>query len=173
MITNNFKALAGLILTRSSSNKGVLPITAYNGTQYWLSPSSFPFLQSPTFSYTNSASSVGICVGSGNTPAAMTDYQLETPNTSGLSASIVQTFGLDNNSNPTLTFDITFTNTSTAAKTIREIGYRQNLNGATELNGSGSNRVCLLDRTVLDSPVTIEAGEIGVIRYVLKTILGA
>jgi hypothetical protein len=170
MLTNNFNAMIAIVLQRCSTYKGLLPITAYNGTQYWINPGTN--LSSVTMTLTTSASGTGICVGTGNTAAAATDYQLESPITSGLTASVTQMVGVDGSGNPYLTFDVTITNTGSASVTIKEIGYRQNLSGATENGGSSvSNRVCLLDRTVLDEPVTIAAGGIGTIRYTLKTVI--
>lgn len=170
MLTNNFKNAMAMVLQRCNTDQGMLPIVAYNGTTYYLSPSSaIPVSLTQTLALSESAA--GICLGTGNTAAAVTDYQLEAPITAGLQASIVQAVDTDGSGNPYLQFDLTITNNSGGAVTIKEIGYRQNLRGATALGGTGSSRVCLLDRTVLDSPVTIPAGELGVIRYTLKTVI--
>lgn len=171
MLTNNFRNMMAMVLQRSSMDKGLLPCVAYNGTQYYISPSAFPGINSPTQSLTLTASSAGICVGTGDTAAAATDHQLEAPITAGLQASIVQTLDTDAGGNPVLMFDITVTNNNAEAVTIREIGYRQNIRGAATVGATGSNRVCLWDRTVLDTPVAIAARAIGVIRYTLKTII--
>ncbi len=174
MLTKNFKNLMAIILERSSVNIGLLPVVAYNGTEYWLvtnSSNSYP--GSVTTSLTTSASGAGICVGSGSMAATENDYNLEAQITSGLSSSVIQNAGLDNDNNPYVTFDITITNTGNNDVIIREIGYRQNLYAATAQGGTSvSNRVCLLDRTILSAPITIPAGEFGVVRYMLKTIRG-
>lgn len=172
MLTKNFKTQMAMILQRSNNDVGLLPITAYNGTEYYISPSGIPGINSPTFTVATSASAAGICIGTGNTAATENDYQLETPITSGFNTSVTQVVALDVSGNPYLQFDITITNTSGAAMTISEIGYRQNVRGSTTQGSAGSNRVCLFDRTVLSSPVTIPAGENGVIRYTLKTVIG-
>jgi hypothetical protein len=170
MLTNNFKAAMALVLIRCGKNEGLLPVVAYNGTTYWLTPSS-NIPNNPTGSFTTSASGNGICVGSGDTPEAATDYQLEEPISDNLQASVVQTVDVDASGNPFLMYDITITNSGGSAVTIREIGYRQSLYAATTEGGSGSNRTCLLDRTVLETPVTIEANGIATIRYTLKTVI--
>lgn len=170
MLTQNFINAMAMVLIRGSTNKGMLPLTAYNGTVYYLTPSqNIPVNLSQSF--TLSTSSTGICVGSGDTAPAITDYQLEDPITSNLQASVVQYTDTDNNGNPYLQYDITITNNGGSDVTIREIGYRQNLHGATTLGGTGSNRVCLIDRTVLAEPVTIAANGIATIRYTLKTVI--
>lgn len=170
MLTNNFKNAIALVLQRGTTDKGLLPITAYNGTVYYLSPSAaIPANLTQTLALSESAA--GISVGSGDAAATASDYELESQITAGLQASIVQTLDTDASGNPFIQFDMTITNNAANAVTISEIGYRQNLRGATAIGGTGSNRACLLDRTVLDTPVTIAAGGIGVIRYTLKTVL--
>ena len=108
-----------------------------------------------------SNSNNGIVVGSGRTPATIDDYKLESMITSGLSASIAKSIDSDNDT----IIALTFTNTSSADITIGEIGYV----GTVYIdNNFGGSKYVLLERTVLDSPVTIPAGGIGKIEYSIK-----
>lgn len=171
MLTQNFKNAIAMVLQRGSIDKGLLPITAYNGTTYYLS-SSAAIPANLTQTLTLSVSAAGICMGQGDTAPALTDYQLERQIEYSLTGSVLQTvLDLDANGNPYIQFDIAVTNTADTAVTVREIGYRQNLRGSTAVGGTGSNRVCLLDRTVLDTPVTVEPGGAATIRYTLKTVI--
>ena len=171
MLTQNFINAIAMVLQRGSINKGLLPVTAYNGTVYYLSPSQ-AIPATATQSFTLSKSAAGICMGQGDTAPAVTDYQLENQIEYSLTGSVIQTvLDLDANGNPYIQFDIAVTNTADTAVTVREIGYRQSLYAATAVGGTGSNRVCLLDRTVLDTPVTIAPDGAATIRYTLKTVI--
>lgn len=176
MLTKNFTNFMAMILDayNSNSRSGLLPVKATNGTTYYLTGYFNGYPQNPTISLATSASSTGIHFGRGTTAPTEEDYALESLITSGLSISVSSSHSLDGSGNPALQLDITVTNTSSADITVGEIGYAQSLHASTA-QGSTSNayRVCLLDRTVLDSPVTIPAGGYAVIRYTLKTILGS
>lgn len=170
MLLTNFKHMMALILERTSVNKGLLPVRRYDGTTYYLCANSLPWLSSPAYGLALSESATGICLGTGNTAATVDDYKLQTQITQGIQAAITQTLELASG-DPVLTFDIAVTNTSASDITVREIGYRQTLYASTLLNGGGGNQSFLLDRTVLAVPITIEAGNVGVIRYSLKTLM--
>lgn len=174
MRTKNFLNLMALVFERCSVTKGLLPCKAYDGTTYYITPSTFTNTSSFPYSaaqiLTISSTQPGFCVGSGTTAATEDDYDLASQITSGLSASIVANPYLDDNNDPCVDFDLTITNTGSTPVTIAEIGYKQNITCAAAQGGtSSSNRVCLLDRTVLDEPVTIPASDYAVIRYTLKT----
>ena len=171
MLTNNFRNAMALVLEKCTTNKGLLPVVAYNGTTYYMSPSNLSGLNNPVQTLALDLNANGISLGTGTSAPSVADYALESQITSGISANITQSCGLDDLGNPYQAFDITISNSSGAAVTIAEIGYRQNLYAATTFGGTGSNRACLLDRTLLDDPVTIADGGIGVVRYTLKTIL--
>lgn len=174
MLTNNFHALMGLILTANNSVvKGQLPVKdVTNTTRYAANQcnSSMPYTVNTDFTLT--ANNAGISVGSGGTAATESDYQLESPITSGLSALMNRSSGLDANGYPFIQFDIMLTNTSESSITIREIGYKQSLRASDTLSGTSvSNRVCLIDRSVLGTAVTVGSGSYAVIRYQLKTVI--
>lgn len=173
MRTKNFINLMAMMFQRSNVNKGLLPVVGRDSVTYYVGPttpgnsSGFPY--AGTWTLQTNANSSGFCVGSGSTAATENDYELASMITSGLSASVVATASLDGG-NPTAVYDLTITNTGSEAVTIAEIGFKQNLYTTTTEGGTSfSNRVFLLDRTVLDEPVIIPAGEFAVIRYTLKT----
>ena len=176
MLTKNFFALMGLILTSNGSVvKGLLPVVDVTGVNSYAANqcySSFP--GSVYLDVTLNANAAGISLGSGNTSATENDYQLESTITSGISAIMNRVTGEDNSGYPYLQFDIMVTNTGESNVSISEIGYKQSLRVCDTLHGTSiGNRTCLIDRSVLANPVTITPGNYAVIRYVLKTIIPA
>lgn len=172
MRTKNFLNLMALVFERCNITKGLLPCKDYTGATYYITPNTFgsAFPYSATQTLTTSASSTGFCVGSGTTAATENDYNLESQITSGISSSVVVNPYLDDNNDPCVDFDLTITNTGSTPLTIAEIGYKQNIYCTTAQGGtSASYKLCLLDRTVLDQPVTIPASDYAVIRYTIKT----
>lgn len=95
----------------------------------------------------------GIVVGAGNTPPTINDYKLENQITNGITSSI----GFSENGRV-----ITITNTSADNITIKEIGFV----GSAYKSSSGYS--CLIDRTLLETPLTIPAGGVGIITYNLS-----
>lgn len=174
MRTKNFLNMMAMMFERCGVNKGLLPVKGRDGVTYYVGPSSpgnssgWPY--SGTYTVQSSATSAGLCIGSGTTAATEDDYDLAAQIMSGFSSSTVANASLDNDGNPTVTFDLTITNTGSSAITVAEVGMKQMLYTTTAENGTSfSTRLFLLDRTVLSEPVTIAAGEYAVIRYILKT----
>lgn len=123
--------------------------------------------------FTPNEAAAGISVGSGSTVATGGDYQLESTITSDITGVVLNTAaGLDSNDYPFVQFDIMISNTGSTDVEIREIGYKQAIRCASA-SGSTSleNRVCLIDRTVLQNGITIEPQNYAFIRYTLKTII--
>lgn len=139
---DGYKQNAGY--TSSSSNQGTL------NTTLLLKPGSVSF----------SDTGVGIVLGSGTTPPTIHDYQLESPITSGLTPLVSTTHDADNN----LVYNITLTSTATEPISIGEIGIRSGFYAGAN---SGLN-YALMERTVLDEPVIIPAGGIGVVEYTIR-----
>lgn len=174
MRTKNFTNLMAMIFERCGVAKGLLPVVGRDGVTYYVGPTSpgnnsaFPY--TGTWALQTNANNAGFCVGSGTTAADEDDYDLESQITSGISASVVVNPGLDESDNPYVAYDLTITNTGSESITIGEIGFKQSLYTTTAADGTSfSNRTFLLDRTVLDTSVTIPAGSYAVIRYTLKT----
>lgn len=169
MITRNFKNILATCMARSSGAYGALPIKGTTGNIGYTNPGSnstpFPYSVG-VISLSLSKTSVGICVGSGNTSATENDYELDNQITSGLSGNTNVTKSVENGK-LYLVLDVTLTNTSSGDITVKEIGYVQSHQYVTSQGGSSTanNFPFLMERTVLDSPVTIPAGNFATIRY--------
>jgi hypothetical protein len=109
----------------------------------------------------------GFIFGSGNTAPTEDDYFLERQITSGLSVVLTGTSrGVDSNGKLYMEFLFTVTNTSSANVTIAEMGLISQWSCCTSASATtaGNNNI-LVDRTVLDTPVTIEPNDSAAIRY--------
>lgn len=104
--------------------------------------------------------SAGIVLGTGTTPPTIHDYRLESQITSGLTSQVSTLVDEDNNR----IYKITLISTSEDPITIGEIGI---MGGFYASERSGYN-YALIERTVLDEPVTIPAGEIGIVEYTIR-----
>jgi hypothetical protein len=105
--------------------------------------------------------SCGIVLGSGTAPATINDYCLESRITADLVCSSVVTSD-DNNDKVII---ITATNSGDSNITIGEIGYH----GSAPVSAqSSSSTAVLLERTVLDAPITITPGGVGQVAYKIK-----
>ena len=176
MITKNFIQYNNLLLQRllnipGAGVKALLPVTNTQNQACFLANGS-----ASTSSYYNlvlNSTNSGVSVGSGTTPPTINDYNLESTITSGLSAATpVVSTQLDENGNPYVKLVYTINNISQNSITISEIGAKIQIFAATTQGASAtSSLIFLLDRTLLDSPVTIPAGEYAVIEYVLKTVI--
>lgn len=119
----------------------------------------------PTDKYgTSEFSACGVCFGSGTTPPTEDDYRMEgdlftTYNYSQTSAS----------NKSTMSYTYTITNTGTEDFTIREVGLIASAYAKHSSNYYYYSDCVLLERTVLESPITIPAnGGVGQITYTLK-----
>ena len=98
----------------------------------------------------------GVVLGTGDTAPTLYDYKLAGRVVTGFTYSYTVTSGKDENGSWAKA-KYTITNNNTAAVTIKEIGIM------------GGNTVCLLERTVLEVPITIEGGGgVGQIEYTVR-----
>lgn len=105
---------------------------------------------------------VGIVLGNGTAEVTKDDYKLSgtTFTTSNLSATTVVSVDTDSNGITTATAVMTITAVSDV--TISEVGLVGYIyNGST----NGTYNYVLFDRTLLDSPVSLAAGEVGQVIY--------
>lgn len=175
MITKNFKMLLATILESSggSDSPCTVPIKSPGGNVYYLSPklNRFPYAITPTVQI-SSPPYGGIYIGSGSTPASENDYALETPIISGLSASTPAVVrSVDGDGNPYISFTFTLTNSTASDKIVREIGYFQLVNAGSYNSSGGSQTSIMLDRTVLETPLTVPANGTAAVKYELKTVI--
>lgn len=115
------------------------------------------------------AINAGLSVGTSDTAATDEDYILGATITSGLSGVITNSHGMDND-DPYVIFNVVLSNSTTSDIIVKEIGYKQNVYGATSAgatSGLGNNTV-LFDRTVLDTPLTVPARGNAALQYKLK-----
>lgn len=115
-------------------------------------------------------SSAGIAIGSGETTPTENDYTLANQITSGFSGSAAApSVVYDSENNVYISrIVVTITNTGESALTIKEIGLFETYGTAAALGSAistGTTKSLMIDRTVLDSPLTIAAGTSGVIHY--------
>ena len=157
MLTRNYYNALRAALAKTPIEKGIKNVSGsvydagYGGSD--ITPG--PILSSVRFDSFN-----GIIIGKGTTPPTLDDYYLEFQITSGLTTS--NSRGIDENGNPyTL---ITMANATNKAITVGEVGIIASVYYGT----NGYTCYALLDRTVLESPITIEAGGVGQITYTLR-----
>jgi len=173
MVTRNFLNILAMTL-ESGNNVGCLRCRDVNGNDRFLSgifDGSGCFHDFPSQSFTLDEAADGISIGTGTAPESEDDYNLEQTITSGVSATITGiSYGAENPWFPFVKYDLTITNTSENTLVVTEVGYKQTLN-ATRVIGSRSREaaVLLLDRCVLDTPVTIAPGDAGIVTYRLQT----
>lgn len=177
MLTRWGKVAAGILRSGSNAKNCIFDLTsdpgtasgtfkAVNGTERCFAP--YPSSVSNGV-LSLSPGSAGIAVGSGSTPATVDDYHLENMITSGITATIPvsATLTYDNTHKQYVASkDIAIANNGSASITISEIGIIVGAKYADSVGSSASSTgYVLADRTVLDTPVTIPAGQSGVVRY--------
>lgn len=171
MLTKNYENLLVSVLESSSMARGGLPVVSVDGVTRFLCCTFDFFPYNRTASTTTSDSAAGISVGTGGTAASKDDVNLENTLSSNVALAISSTTtGCDSPGSRWLEYKITITNIGSEAITVRELGYKQTVKGSKIPEGTDSvSIVCLLDRTVLEEPMIIQAGDAGVIRYRLQT----
>lgn len=173
MFTKNWYRSFGIYLYNSSAGGNVV---GYDGSEWTLSAPTSDLFQigstnvsspyCPTMycmrtdvgPYTNG----GVIIGDGDAAPTTNDYKL--------SGNIISTFAHSAavtaehvDDGVIVTGLYTITNTGTETITVKEIGLI-----ATPTNNSGVRYRLLLERTVLDEPVTIPAGGIGQVTYTIR-----
>lgn len=99
---------------------------------------------------------IGIAIGTGTTPVTANDYQLANDVTSSLNPTITTNVGSDANGIHVVN-TISGINTSGSSVTITEVGAYKNI--YTNCYDPTKNEKCLFVRHILDSPITLAAGE--------------
>lgn len=169
MLTKNFYVLLAVGCTYESERKSV-PLTGWNGAdnKYYNWYNSGPQIHIKSAMQTVATSAprdtvafTQVMFGTGDTPPTINDYNLSGDFIAGLVATQVTT-NLINSDSLSISALYTLINSNAEAVTIKEVGLGQSF----FYYNSGQNS-CLLDRTVLDTPVTIPAGGVGQVEYTI------
>ena len=107
--------------------------------------------------YVSGSGAGGVYFGTGDTPPTLDDYKLSGDVISGISASvdIVCTDGNIDSEYAEIKIVYTVTNSNGEEITIKEVAL-------------ATSSAIMIDRTVLDTPVTIPAGGIGQVTYTIR-----
>lgn len=187
MFTNNFrKLLFKYVFGARTTNSSSYPPESYSskptlisisGSSCYFDANSYQSLQEIWKSAINSLSTLDtiptnsqnsrgyILLGTGTTAPTADDYCLESQITENLSCDSVSV----SRTTTTKTYTATFSNSGTSDMTVTEIGYALRMCyyiwSSTDIYTYDN---FLMDRTVLDTPVTIPAGESRTITYTLS-----
>lgn len=168
MLTKNYyKVLSGCftfnpIKTRYVGKSG----TAYEVYQYSSSDTlqrvrhALGFNKMDTLSQDLSSVSSGIVLGTGTAKPTLDDYYLSGDMVTGVTATVSVSFE-DVGGAILKSAILSITNGGTEEITIGEVAYFHYM-------AQGSDPVIMLDRTVLDNPVTIAPGAIGQVTYTIR-----
>ena len=184
MFTNNFrKLLFKYVFGANTTDSGSAPPSSYSskptlisisGLSCYFDANNYQSLQSIWKSAINSLSTIDtiptnsrgyILLGTGTTAPTADDYCLESQITENLSCDSVSV----SRTTTTKTYTATFSNSGTSDMTVTEIGYA--LRMCYYIRSSSDTYKYdnfLMDRTVLDTPVTIPAGESRTVTYELS-----
>ena len=165
MVTKNFyKMLAAMMtnlqdFTATSFNGSTVVMNEYN----WETRFEWNNLLSKL--QTSANSNNGVVLGDGDTPPTFEDYTLA----GNLISNFVFTASISrlniDNSGATIKALYTITNNNSVEITIKELCLIVN---GTQYSGSNDSKYkIVLDRTVLDTPVTIPAGGVGQVEYTI------
>ena len=167
MLTNNYYVIASFACGLRSPLPNTSIRTPYNNDPDKLDYTEIKSLSAGSFSSakvgTTYAGGNGerIILGTGDTPPAKTDYKLSGDLITTVNVLVNHSYG-DNFRKVTLTI----TNTGTDEITIKEVGYLSSVSMQYKTVSVGGVPV-LVDRTVLDTPVTIPAGGVGQVEYTI------
>lgn len=166
MLTKNFysfvlgKGLKTTISKSLTSTEG----TVYDHSYYYNNSSDMVF--SCMSSFTSSATGSGVMIGTGTTPATAGDYKLEAQITTGVtfSGTTNVSYNIDDDGYSMFTTG-GVKNTGTEPIAVSEVGLVCRL-----YYGTSSSNLCnvLLDRTVLEEPITINPGETKQLTYTIR-----
>ena len=187
MVTDNFRKL--LLGPLIGHLKNIIPITTMHTNQpVWYAGdtsnyitltynrdsngiySAFlgAFLKSKPTGSSSANSYRGVCFGDGDAPPTPADLNISGNAFSTYNALYNLSTGVDVSGHIYVKARYTITNTGDEAFTIKEIGLfaTPSLQKGPDIAVSGTFSI-LLDRTILDTPVTIPAGGIGQVEYTI------
>ena len=167
MVTKNFyKMLAAMMtnlqdFTATSFDGSTVTMNEYN----WETRFEWNTLLSKL--QTSANSSNGVVLGDGDTPPTFEDYTLAgTLISNFVFTASINRLNIDN-SGTTIKALYTITNNNSVEITIKELCLIVNATQFSSGSGVYAENKIVLDRTVLDTPVTIPAGGIGQVEYTI------
>lgn len=167
-VNNYYKVLAENILGTGQSSDEATNYVNFDGATTAITKATSNLRDNLAFGYSNTAlcpyigrckqdyaSGGGVAFGNGDTPATLDDYKLSGDILSGYSSncSLQKTYV---EGGVSLTAVYTITNNNSKSMEIKEIGLI-----------SRAGITALLERTVLDTPITIEPGGVGQVTYTI------
>ena len=161
-------------VTVGITSKAYIEATDAAGTNLFIPPL---YHTAPSYSLiddeiivSGSSSTIGVAVGSGNSQESENSYKLDSIIV-GLSAAVptVETVYDDTAGEYVARLDYAISNNTGSDVTVKEIGLfvrytTATTKGATASSSAANRHTFMIDRTVLDSPVTIPNGEARIVR---------
>lgn len=160
MLTKNFYSMLNMMFTARTVD-AKKPSGVETSMYYNASAAAFPHAFREMRKFAADPNSEGVSFGTGTTPPTVNDYSLEATISSGLTVatpSVTTVTQTDSYLEATVTFGVL----ASVETTITEIGYKMVCSVP-----SGSDAF-LVDRTVLDEPITIPAGQSKQITYTIR-----
>lgn len=106
-------------------------------------------------------------IGTGTTPPKFDDYTFSGSEIRTISSLVTSTSKTVEEDGITISTTWTVTNTGAEAITIGEMVYWGGYNGSASSNNTSTTPMCI-ERTVLEEPLTIEAGGVGQLTYTIR-----
>lgn len=177
MVTKSFKNFLATILTANyGQGCGSVPVTdvygmrRYATSQFMDTSQSFPY-NSGGATFTLDRYRAGVSIGTGGDAEDEEDYNLQNPITGGVSMLLVSRNSGVEDGAPIITYTFSIVNTSLETIVVREVGYKQLLLCAdTPGRFQATQRVVMLDRTLLETPLVILPSDSATLIYTLKTL---
>lgn len=178
-LKNWYNILAANIMTdETASSNGRMPALDFKGTDKHIGKDAYNLVAlkgkamfQPMFPSSAASNHYGVVFGDGSVEPALNDYKLSGTVLLSSDASGTGTCASTMDSNAgeaSLTGTYTITNKRDTEIVIREVGIMLEAKAATSPTGSLSSSYFLVERSLLDEPVTIPAGGFGQVVYTVK-----
>lgn len=173
MILNNYKSMMNMVFSYNRIKHTFVNTSGVEEYIYVNVDSAYCgyILQSTAFSkldtLATSTAGYGVVFGTGTTPPTPNDYTISGEQIKTIAATSQVSCIVNDDGSHDLIAEYVIHNTGSTAFTIGEIAYIATVVGGPAKTTS-SNRPCMMDRTVLDVPVTVEADGVCQLTYKIK-----
>ena len=169
MLTNNFYKMAACLLFGKEGYQFTQSVVNRDGGTVTTYPPMTQYVYCMQLSYIftrlgDGGSTQCVFMGTGSEPPTADDYCLSGKVIKGFTSSKSVTVEEDDDG-VAVTAVYTVTNTGSSDFTVSEVG---TFGPTFDTSGYSQSQFIMLDRTVLDSPVTVPAGGIGQVTYTIK-----